>query len=293
VKAEHVDRAIEEKTYRSNLLEERVQELIDDGTILIDTDGAVAGQVNGISVYELGDYRFGRPSRITARVSLGRGQVVNIEREIQMSGRIHSKGFLILNGYLHGKYGQERPLALGATIGFEQTYDEVEGDSASAAELYALLSGLAEVPVKQGIAVTGSVNQRGEIQAIGAANAKIEGFFAVCKAKGLTGEQGVIIPRENIKHLMLKPDVVDAVRSGRFHIWGVEKVDQGIELLTGMPAGEAGERGRYPTGTLNRLVMDRLARFARRAAASARRRGSKRQEAPEPATDQGAENQEG
>jgi predicted ATP-dependent protease len=277
VLAQHVERAIEEKVYRSNLIEERVQELIEDGTILIDTEGEVLGQVNGISIYELGDYRFGRPSRITARCSLGRGQVVSIEREIQMSGRIHSKGFAILSGYLHGKYAQERTLALTATIGFEQTYDEVDGDSASAAELYALLSALAEAPIRQGVAVTGSVNQRGEIQPVGGVNEKIEGFHAVCKAKGLTGEQGVIIPRENVKHLMLRREVVDAVREGRFHVWVASSVDEGVEILTGLPAGEPDNRGRYRTGTINRRVTDKLARMSRRVAAAGRRRGQRRQ----------------
>lgn len=272
VRTEDVERAIDEKVYRSNLVEERIQELIEDGTILIDTQSAVIGQVNGISVYDLGDYRFGRPTRITARVSLGRSGVLNIEREIQMSGRIHSKGFVIIIGYLNGKYAQERPLSLTASIGFEQTYDEVEGDSASAAELYALLSALAEVPVRQGIAVTGSVNQRGEVQAVGGANAKIEGYYAVCKAQGLTGEQGVIIPRENVKHLMLCEEVVQAVRDGRFNVWGVSSVDDGIEILTGLPAGQPDRRGRYPAGTLNRRVVDRTARMARRMAAAGRRR---------------------
>ncbi|MGB2694341.1 MAG: ATP-binding protein [Dehalococcoidia bacterium] len=276
VRGEHVERAIDEKVYRSNLIEERVQALIEEGTVFIDTRGEVVGQVNGLSVYDLGDYRFGRPSRITARVSVGRGQVVNIEREIQMSGRLHSKGFAILNGYLHGKYAQERALALSATIGFEQTYSEVDGDSASAAELYALLSAVADVPIRQGIAVTGSVNQRGEVQAIGGVNEKIEGFYEVCKAKGLTGDQGVTIPTENVKHLMLRKDVVDAVREGRFHVWAASNVDQGIEILTGVPAGEANARGRYPADTLNRRVMDRLGRMARRAAATARRRPAQR-----------------
>ena len=272
VQAGHVERAIQEKVYRSNLIEERIQELIEEGTLLIDTQGAVVGQVNGIAVYDLGDYRFGRPSRITARVSVGRGQVLNIEREIQMSGRVHSKGFAILNGYLHGKYAQERPLALSASIGFEQTYDEVDGDSASSAELYALLSAIAGAPIDQGIAVTGSVNQRGEVQAIGGANEKVEGFFSVCKAKGLTGGQGVILPRENVKHLMLRSDVVDAVREGRFHVWAVSTADEGMEVLTGQPMGEPDARGRYPAGTLNRRITDNLARMARRAAGPARRR---------------------
>jgi len=268
----HVDQAIEHKVYRSNLIEERMQQLIEDGTIFIDTRDAVVGQVNGIAVYDLGDYRFGRPSRITASVSLGRGQVVSIEREIQMSGKLHSKGFAILNGYLHGKYGQERPLALTASISFEQTYNEVDGDSASSAELYALLSALAGTAVRQGIAVTGSVDQRGDVQPIGGVNEKIEGFFAVCKTRGLTGDQGVIIPRANVKHLMVRNEVVEAVREGRFHVWAVGTVDEGIEVLTGVPAGEADGRGRYPPGTINRLVTDGLAKMARRAAAPPRRR---------------------
>ncbi len=278
VQADHVGRAIDQKVYRSSLIEERTQQLIDEGTILIDTEGEVVGQVNGISVYDLGDYRFGRPSRITARVSLGRGQVVNIEREIQMSGRIHSKGFVTLSGYLHGTYGQERALALAASIGFEQTYDEVDGDSASSAELYALLSALAAAPLRQGIAVTGSVNQRGEVQAVGGVNEKIEGFFAVCKAKGLNGQQGVILPRENVKHLMLRQEVREAVRAGRFHIWAVSTVDEGVEILTGVAAGKRDARGRYPRDTLNRRIVDNLARMARRAAARPGRRRRKDKE---------------
>lgn len=270
VRAEHVERAIGEKIYRSNLIEERIHQLIEDGTIMIDTQRAIIGQVNGISVFELGDYSFGRPSRITARVSLGRGQVISIEREIQLSGKIHNKGFAIMSGYLQGKFAQERPLALSASISFEQTYDEIDGDSASAAELYVLLSSLAEVPIKQGIAVTGSVNQRGEVQPIGGANQKIEGFFAVCKAKGLTGEQGVAIPKTNVQNLMLRREVLDAVRDGRFHIWSVENVDQGIEILTGVPAGAPDSRGRYPAGSINRLVTDKLAGMSRRLVASGR-----------------------
>jgi predicted ATP-dependent protease len=268
----HVVQAIEHRVYRSNLIEERLQQLIEDGTIFIDTREVVAGQVNGIAVYELGDYRFGRPSRITARTSLGRGQIVSIEREIQLSGKLHSKGFAIVNGYLHGQYGQERPLALTASISFEQTYDEVEGDSASSAELYALLSALADVPVRQGIAVTGSVDQRGEVQPIGGVNEKVEGFFAVCKARGLTGDQGVVIPCSNVKHLMLRKEVVDAVRDGRFHIWAVDTVDEGVEILTGVPAGAPDARGRFPAGTIHRRVTDTLAKMARRAEARPRRR---------------------
>ena len=282
VTAEHVEQAIEEKIYRSNLIEERMQAMIDEGTILIDAADAVVGQVNGISVLSLGDYSFGRPVRITARVSPGRGQVVSIEREIRLSGRLHNKGFAILSGYLYGKYAKRQPLALAATIGFEQTYDEIEGDSASAAELYALLSAIGELPIKQGIAVTGSVNQQGEMQAIGGVNEKIEGFYAVCKAKGLTGEQGVVIPRSNVKHLMLRKEVVGAVREGRFHVWAVDQVEQGIEVLMGLPAGEADSRGRYSAGTINRIVTDRLAQMARRLEAAARRRGQ-RNDRPAPA----------
>ena len=269
----HVDRAIEHKVYRSNLIEERLHELIESGTIRIDTDAAVAGQVNGIAAYDLGDYMFGSPSKITARVALGRGQVVNIEREIEMSGRIHSKAFMILNGYLHGKYAQERLLSLSASIGFEQTYSLVEGDSASAAELIALLSALAEAPVKQSIAITGSINQQGELQAIGGVNAKVEGFFDVCRARGLTGDQGVVIPADNVRHLMLRRDVVDAVAAGRFNVWAVSSVDKALELLTGVAAGVPDARGRYPAGTINRRVMDRLASMARRVAP--RRRGAR------------------
>ena len=264
VEAADVDRAIAEKEYRSNLLEERVRELIDDGTLVIDTDGERCGQVNGLSILDLGDHSFGRPVRITARASLGRGIVQSIEREIELSGPIHAKGFLTLSGYLAGVYGQERPLALKATITFEQSYDEVEGDSAASTELYALLSALSGLPLKQGIAVTGSVNQLGEVQAVGGVTRKIEGFYATCKAKGLTGEQGVIIPKANLPNLMLHRDVVDAVRAGRFHVWAVETIDQGIEVLSGRPAGRRRADGSYPEGTVNALVDERLAEYAER-----------------------------
>ena len=264
VTAEDVDRAVAEKEYRSNLLEERIQELIADGTIAIDTAGSRSGQVNGLSVLELGDYSFGRPSRVTARVSLGRGTVQSIEREIELSGPIHSKGVLTLTGYLSGKYAQELPLALSATLTFEQSYDEVEGDSASSTELYALLSALSGLPLEQGIAVTGSVNQHGEVQAVGGVTRKIEGFFATCKAQGLSGAQGVIIPRTNLPNLMLQDEVVEAVRAGRFHVWAVETIDQGIELLTAHPAGERQADGSYPEGTVNALVEERLRGYAER-----------------------------
>ena len=265
VSAKHVEEAIEKKVYRSNLIEERVHEFIADDVVKVDVDGAVVGQVNGLSVYDVGDYSFGRPSRITARVSLGRGQVVNIEREVQRSGASHSKGFLILQGYINGKFAHRQPLSFAATITFEQVYNEVDGDSASSTELYALLSAITDVPLKQGIAVTGSVNQLGQVQAIGGVNEKIEGFFAVCKARGLTGEQGVIIPRDNRRNLMLKPEVVDAVRRGKFHVWSVITIEQGLELLTGMPAGKARKDGTYAEGTLFRRVTDALEAMTRRA----------------------------
>jgi lon-related putative ATP-dependent protease len=271
VHAEHVERAIEERILRSNLIEERVREVIADGTILIDVDGERVGEVNGLSVYDLGDYRFGKPTRITARVSLGRGQLINIEREAQMSGKIHNKAFMILNGYLQAKFAQEQTLSFAASLVFEQVYDEVDGDSASAAELYALLSALSEAPVRQGIAVTGSINQLGEVQAIGGVNEKIEGFYAVCKAKGLTGEQGVIIPQDNVKNLMLRREVVDAVQAGKFTIWAVSDVDEGIEILTGVPAGRVDAKGRYPSGTIQRLCADKLGQLSKRMAAQAQR----------------------
>ncbi len=264
VQAADVDQAIARWKYRSNLIEERIQEMIDNGTIMIDTTGARAAQVNGMAVIDLGGYPFGKPSRITARVSPGRGSVQSIEREIELSGPIHSKGFLILSGYLAGQYSQQYPLSLSATITFEQSYDEVEGDSASSTELYVLLSALAGLPLHQGIAVTGSVNQHGEIQAVGGVTPKIEGFFAVCKAKGLNGEQGIIIPAANVPNLMLDEEVIDAVQAGKFHIWAVRTVDEGIELLTGQPAGQRDPDGQYPEGTVHRLVEERLLAYAER-----------------------------
>jgi len=258
VTKDFVKRAVEEKVYRSNRIEERMQEMFDEGTILVDTADAEVGQINGLSVITLGDYTFGRPSRVTARVYMGRGGMVNIEREVKLSGPIHDKGVLILTGYLGGKYAHDKPLSFSASICFEQSYEGVEGDSASSTELYALLSALSGVPLRQGIAVTGSVNQLGKVQPIGGVNYKIEGFYAVCKAKGLTGEQGVIIPKTNERHLMLKDEVVAAVRDGKFHIWSVETIEQGIEVLTGVPAGEQLPDGAYPAGTINYLVDKRL-----------------------------------
>ena len=261
VTREIVKRTIEEKVYRNNRIEERIQEMIEEGTIMVDTDGSEVGQINGLSVLSLGDYIFGRPSRLTVRVYTGRGGMVNIEREVKLSGPIHDKGVLILTGYLGGKYAHDKPLSFSASICFEQSYEGVEGDSASSTELYALLSALSGVPIKQGIAVTGSVNQLGKVQPIGGVNHKIEGFFTVCKTKGLTGEQGVLIPESNLRHLMLKDEVVEAVRDGKFHIWSVSTIEEGIEILTGVPAGEKREDGSYPDGTINHLVDKHLREF--------------------------------
>ncbi len=258
VAREHVELAIESKVYRSNRIEEKVQELIDDGTVLIDTDGEVSGQINGLSVYLLGDYTFGRPVRITVRTFMGKSGVVNIEREAKLSGPIYDKGMMILAGFMGDRFAQDKPLTLSASICFEQSYGGVEGDSASSAELYGLLSSLSGLPIHQGIAVTGSVNQRGQVQSIGGVNEKIEGFYTVCKARGLTGSQGVIIPASNVHNLMLKQEVIDAVVEQRFHVWAVSDVDQGIELLTGVPAGERKEDGSWPEGTVNFRVDRRL-----------------------------------
>jgi lon-related putative ATP-dependent protease len=255
-------RAAEEKIYRVNRIEECMQDLFEDGTIMVDTDNAVVGQINGLSVIGLGDHTFGRPTRITARVYTGRAGMVNIEREVKLSGPIHDKGVMILTGYLGGTFAADRPLSLSASICFEQSYDGIEGDSASSTELYALLSALSGIPIKQGIAVTGSVNQRGMVQPIGGVNYKIEGFFAVCTSQGLTGSQGVMIPKANERHLMLNDDVLEAVAAGRFHIWSVETIEQGIEILTGMPAGERDKHGLFPKKTIFHLVDRRLSEMA-------------------------------
>jgi predicted ATP-dependent protease len=264
VSSTDVDQAIAAREQRSSLIEARLHELIEEGTLDIETQGARVGQVNGIAILDLGDYSFGKPSRISARVALGRGAIRSVERETELSGPIHSKGFLLLNGYLTGQYAQELPLAIAATLAFEQSYDEVEGDSASSAELYALLSALAGLPVRQGIAVTGAVDQHGHVQAVGGVTRKIEGFYAVCKAQGLTGEQGVVIPMANVQHLMLVEEVVEAVRGGSFHVWAVRTIDEGIALLTDVPAGERRADGQFELGTVHRLVEDRLRHYADR-----------------------------
>ena len=258
VSARHVDKAIEEKIYRSNLYEEKIQEMIEKNKILIDIDGEKVGQINGLAVLSLGDYSFAKPSKITANVFLGKEGVVNIEREVKLSGNIHSKGVLILSGFLRDRFSQEFPPSFSATLAFEQVYEGVDGDSASSTELYALLSALSGVPIRQYIAVTGSINQKGEIQPIGGVNEKIEGFFKVCKAKGLTGKQGVVIPVQNIDNLMLNKEVQEAIYKGLFHIYPVSHVSEGIKILTGMELGIPKEDGSYPEDTISYLVQKRL-----------------------------------
>jgi len=263
ISAEHVRQALRQKVHRSDLFQERIKELIDQGTILIDIEGEVVGQLNGLSIIELGDYRFGRPSRITATVTPGRKGVLDIERQVRLGGPLHSKGVLILSGYLSGTYATSVPLSVSARIVFEQSYEGVEGDSASSAELYAVLSALAGVPLKQTIAVTGSVNQHGGIQAVGGINEKVEGFFDVCTAVGLSGQQGVIIPQSNVQNLMLREDVVEACSEGKFGVWPVSSVAEGMEILTGEEAGSRDEQGRYPQSSLNGRIQNRLEQFAR------------------------------
>jgi lon-related putative ATP-dependent protease len=270
ITAEHIEKTIEERFYRASLIQDRMRERMADGTIKIEVNGEKIGQVNGLSVLQLGDLTFGQPSRITASVGLGKQGVVNVEREANMSGPIHTKGVLILSGYLAQKFAQNKPLSLNAHLAFEQNYGGVDGDSASSTELYAILSALSEVPIKQGIAVTGSVNQKGEIQAIGGVNEKIEGFFEICKLKGLTDEQGVMIPPSNVKNLMLKQEVLTAVENGEFHIWSVETIEDGIEVLTGEKAGERTKDGKFEPESifdradrrLNQIAED-MAKFSK------------------------------
>lgn len=262
VNADHVNRALEEAVYRSALIRDRIQEVIQDGSIHVDTSGERVGQINALSVYDLGDISFGRPSRVTCVVSAGRGQIVMVERESDMAGRIHNKGFLILRGFLTDRFGQNSASTLHASLTFEQLYGDIDGDSASSTELYVLLSALADLPIKQGLAVTGSVDQHGRVQPIGGATSKIEGFHAICEERGLDGTQGVLIPRTNAENVVLRPDVAQDVEAGRFHVWAVSTIEEGIELLTGVPAGIPDEDGEYPEGTVFRKVKDRLAAFA-------------------------------
>jgi lon-related putative ATP-dependent protease len=258
VSYDDVEKALNERIYRSDKVQNKILEAIEDGTILVDKKGAVVGQVNGLSVLDLGDYRFGLPSRITAKTYAGKAGIINIERETKMSGKIHEKAILILTAYLGGKYATKHPLSLTASLTFEQLYGGVEGDSATCAEVYALLSSISGVPINQSIAITGSMNQHGEVQPIGGVNEKIEGFFEVCKMSGLTGKQGVIIPRRNIINLMVNNDVYKAVLNGKFNIYTIDNIEDGIEILTGMPPGELQDDGTYPSGTLNYLVAKKL-----------------------------------
>ena len=260
---EDIQHALDQKIRRASRMRDRAQEAILQDVALIDTSGSCVGQVNGLSMLELGEFRFGRPTRITCRVRPGSGKVVDIEREVELGGPIHSKGVLILSGFLAGRYAVDTPMSLFASLVFEQSYGGVEGDSASSAELYAILSALSELPLRQDLAVTGSVNQHGEIQAIGGVNEKIEGFFDICQARGLTGTQGVLIPTANVQHLMLHRDVIDACGAGKFAIYPVTTIDEGIALLTGAPAGERGADGTYPGRSVNGLIEERLRSFAR------------------------------
>jgi len=262
IQRKHVENAIQKRIYRSNLIEERIKELIEKDVFWIETEGQKVGQVNGLSVLMTGDYEFGKPNRITAVASVGREGVINIERESKMSGNIHTKGVMILSSFLKERFAHNKPISLTASLTFEQSYGMVDGDSASSTELYALLSALSGVPIGQGIAVTGSVSQKGEIQPIGGAVHKIKSFYDICKAKGLTGTQGVMIPSKNVRNLMLQEEVVEAVKEGKFHIWPVSTIEEGIEILTGMEAGKLQEDGTYPEGTLFRKVDDRLRKIA-------------------------------
>ncbi|WP_018125276.1 Lon protease family protein [Desulfovibrio oxyclinae] len=259
---EHVRKALEARVHRTNQIEERIQEMIDRGSLFVDTDGEKVGQVNGLAVYSLGDYAFGKPSRITATTGMGKAGIINIEREADMSGPTHNKGVLILAGYLREMFAQDKPISLSASLAFEQSYGGIDGDSASSTELYALLSSLSGIPLRQDIAVTGSVNQRGEVQPIGGVNEKIEGFYLCCKHAGLTGDQGVMVPEANVKDLMLLPEVVDAVKDGKFNVWSVKTIAEGIELLTGVKAGTMNKSGKYTANSVFRKVNDRLLELA-------------------------------
>ena len=261
IQKKHITIAIREKIDRLSLIENKIQEMIEEGTLMIDTEGSVVGQVNGLSIYDLGEYSFGKPTRITAKTSMGKAGIINIEREAGLSGKTHNKGVLILSGYLRSKYAQDKPLTISASICFEQSYSGVEGDSASSTEVYAIISSIADIPIRQDIAVTGSVNQKGEIQPIGGVNQKIEGFFDVCRAKGLTGSQGVLIPHLNIHDLMLREDVVEAIKNGKFHLYAVKTIDQGIEILTGRKAGERQKDGKFKKNTVNYSVDQKLLEF--------------------------------
>jgi len=263
VTAEHVRMALEAKVERHSLLETKLREMIEEGTLLVDVAGSRTGQVNGLSVFEIGGYMFGKPVRITATAALGKAGLINVEREANLSGRLHDKGMQIIAGFLRAKFAQDKPLSLAASICFEQSYSGVDGDSASSTEIYALLSALSNLPIRQDIAVTGSVNQQGDIQPFGGVNQKIEGFYDICRVKGITGTQGVIIPSENVEDLMLRDDVVEAVRAGKFHIFPVKRIEEGVEILMGERAGGRTTQGKFEPGTVFALADARLRQMAK------------------------------
>ncbi|MHA2067189.1 MAG: Lon-insertion domain-containing protein, partial [Candidatus Thorarchaeota archaeon] len=263
IEESHIRQALRQRLYRHNLYAERIRELVENNILFVDLEGETVGQVNGLSVATFAGHSFGQTSRVTASISPGHGRVIDIERESNLGGPIHTKGVLILGGYLASKYGEDKPISFSARIVFEQSYGGIDGDSASGAELFAVLSALSGIPVRQRFSVTGSVDQHGRIQAVGGINEKIEGFFELCKAKGLTGHQGILIPKANIQNLMLTDEVVKAVSAGSFHIYAIETVDEGIELLTGVPAGRRQENGGFPQGTINSFIDETLLRMAK------------------------------
>jgi len=263
VELSHIEKTIDEKIYRNNMYEEKTLEHFEDEIYLMDVEGEKVGEINGLAVVGTGEYSFGKPSKITVSTYRGKSGLINIEREARTSGKIHDKGVMIINGYLGYKYAQEKPLALSASIVFEQLYSGIDGDSASSTELYAIMSSLSGKPIKQSIAVTGSVNQRGKVQPIGGVNQKIEGFYKVCKIKGINGEQGVIIPKQNVNDLMLKEEVINAVKEGKFHIYAVETIEEGIEILTGVKAGQKNKKGHYPNGSIHCLVDNKLHEYSK------------------------------
>lgn len=263
VTKEFIQKALDERIDRVKKYDSRYLEMIRDNTLLIDTDGFKTGTINGLTIMTIGDYSFGKPAKITVNTYMGKSEIINIEREVEMSGSTHSKGVLILSGYIGEQFAQEMPLSLTASICFEQLYGGVDGDSASSTEAYALLSSLSDIPINQSIAVTGSVNQKGMIQPIGGVNEKIEGFFQICKMRGLNGNHGVIIPVQNVKNLNLSDEVVEAVRKGDFHVYSVSTIDEGIEILTGVPAGKRDKNGLFPAGTINYLAYEKLRKYAK------------------------------
>ncbi|MFT5109523.1 MAG: putative ATP-dependent protease, partial [Pseudoalteromonas tetraodonis] len=264
IKAEHIDLALSAQEHRNGRFAERMRERVEDGTVMIDTKGERVGQINALSVYTVGGTGFGQPNRITSRVSAGSGRVMDIEREVHLGGKLHSKGVLILSSYLNAQFTPTKALSLSASIVFEQSYGGIDGDSASSTELYAILSAISELPIKQALAVTGSVNQFGEIQAIGGVNEKIEGFFATCKTNGLVKANGVLIPQANVADLMLRQEVVDAVKAGKFHVYPVRTIEEGIAILTGVSAGRRLKSGKFSKDSVFAKVEQRLEEFAKK-----------------------------